>query len=106
MPGIPPSSSSTHLSLCEDTRHPMSHAGSLVQVCVSRASPFVLCSLISVHVLQFVQLRVQDGDVGLGLQQGRAQQLVLLCGGAQSFTGLMSREWETAMANDLPVRGR
>lgn len=29
---------------------------------------------------------MQDGDVGLGFQQGHAQQLVLLCGRAQSFT--------------------
>lgn len=32
------------------------------------ASPFMLSSLICVHVLQLVQLRVQDGDVGLRLQ--------------------------------------
>lgn len=85
----------------------MSHAGSLVRVYVcGGVSPFVLCLLISTHVLQFVQFRVQDGDVGLGLQQGHAQQLVLLCGGPQSFTSLISPEWETGMANDLPVRGR
>lgn len=84
----------------------MSHAGSRVCVCVSGAAPLLLSSLIRVHVLQLVQLRVQDGDVGLGLQQGRAQQLVLLRGGGQRFTGLMSREWERGTADGLPVRGR
>lgn len=86
----------------------MSQAGSLVHVCVcvSGASPFVLCFLISVHVLEFVQLRVQDGDVSLGLQQGRLQQVVLLCGHAQTFSGATPPEWKTGMANDLPVRGR
>lgn len=34
MPGIPPPLSSTHLSLCEERHCPMSHAGSLVRVCV------------------------------------------------------------------------
>lgn len=42
------------------------------------SSPFMLGLLVCVHVLQFVQLWVEDGHVSVSLEQRRTELLVLL----------------------------
>lgn len=83
--GTPKASSSNPPFLCKETQAPCCTLCWII-FCVNRAqvnnsgSPFVLSFLVCVNVLQFVQLCVQDGDVGLGLHQRRPQLLVFLGG--------------------------
>ena len=86
MTGIPPPSSSDHLFLCTGTQTHTCCVECWIIYCANRheledgVSPFVLSFLICVHVLQLVQLWVEDCDVCLSLQQGRPQLLIFLRG--------------------------
>lgn len=92
MPGIPKPSSSTPLFLCNKTRY-QTRCWSIFRSNghESSSSPLMLSFLVCINVLQLVQLRVQDGDVCLSLQQRRPQLLIFLWGDSMSnidMTGL------------------